>query len=180
MTATLLMTAWATYRDAAAALDATDAPDHSRTVQALHVALDAAADTLASTTPTTPAGAAAALRYALDMAGEPAEADAARHDRPPADDGWSSDGFRVLYGVVKALEVMGRAQDFEAAMVALDREAAAGFTEMVAAFEADAPAMIPAVPTLAMVEAGAVAAGATHEAIRAAYAAMAATFRGAA
>lgn len=52
-----------------------------------------------------------------------------------------------------------------------------GFNAMVRAFDAAAPEMIPAVPTLAMVEAGAVAAGMTHETIRAAFAAMAAAHR---
>ncbi|MGQ9366626.1 hypothetical protein [Azospirillum sp. ST 5-10] len=52
------------------------------------------------------------------------------------------------------------------------------FAEAVAAFEAEAPAMLPLTPTTPMVEAGAEAAGLTEEQVRTAYAAMAARFTG--
>lgn len=101
-----LTKAWADYVAAATALDRSAEPDASPATHALYARLDDATDRLIEGAPSSPAGVAAMLRFALDHLGEPIEADAARHDTPPADDDWSSDGFRVLYAAARALEAM--------------------------------------------------------------------------
>ncbi len=101
-----LITAWRAYRDAAITMDTAGLRDDSAKMWALEARTNAAMETLTRAVPTTAAGAVAALRFVLDFTGESIEAAAAREDQIPAASEWTSDGYRALYGVIRALEAM--------------------------------------------------------------------------